>query len=88
MLAQAVAYLPKMRELSSSCLYLLSWLLSVKVDSICLRISLVVCTFFWLLLAKFTDVPLPPVILASSWLKAFGASAAQILQRLMLFAAV
>jgi hypothetical protein len=65
MLAQAVAYLPKMRELSSSCLYLLSWLLSVKVDSICLRMSLVDCTFFWLLLAKLTDVTVPPVIVAT-----------------------
>lgn len=62
----AVAHLPKMRELSSSCLYLLSWLFSVNVDSICFRMSLVDCTFFWLLLAKLTDVTLPPVILAAA----------------------
>jgi hypothetical protein len=61
-----VAYLPRMRELSSSCLNLLSWLSDVKVDSICFRMSLVDCTFFWLLLAKFTDVTFPPVIFAAA----------------------
>jgi hypothetical protein len=41
-----------------------------------LRMSLVDCTFFWLLLAKLTDVTLPPVILATSCVTAYSADAA------------